>query len=90
MTARDNMIAFCNKHGLNAAKILSRRRTKELVAQRRILCSWLRLSGHSYSEIARAMNRHHTSIMYLLKHDMAAKKLERMALRYDSCNSPMA
>ena len=56
-----------NRLGYTSQQICGARRTKELVNARFVIARQYADQGHSLSQIGRAMNRDHTSILSLLK-----------------------
>ena len=52
--------------GWTLAEVRGAGRDQELVHQRRIACFVARQLGLSYPAIGRLVNRHHTSVLYLL------------------------
>lgn len=62
--------------------ILGITRKKPYPKARRIIAKELRSFGYSFPQIGRAMNRDHTSIIYMVKDDFRAKKIQRNKERY--------
>lgn len=62
------LLAYVEKAtSVTDVQVYSPRRSKKLVNVRWILCRILRDYGYSFPEIGRAMNRHHSAILMLLK-----------------------
>jgi len=55
------------KYNISIEKIRSRRREKILVDLRQRIASDLKAKGYSFPMIGDVMNRHHTSVIHLVK-----------------------
>jgi chromosomal replication initiation ATPase DnaA len=62
--SREILKEYCGKYDVMLDDLLSNKRTKKLVTVRTIIALDLRNKGWSYPQIAKILNRHHTSIMY--------------------------
>lgn len=57
------------RHGVTADEILGRSRERHIVAARTDVCRVLRAQKWSLPSIGKALGRHHTSVMSLLRED---------------------
>lgn len=60
---------ICDNYGVKKEHLLSRRRDKELVKVRKFAYSLLRKQGLSFPKIGKLMNKHHTTVMKVLRDD---------------------
>lgn len=68
MTAREHLAQWCSHRGLDpSADIQAPDRRREAVNVRQEAAAELRAAGHSLPEIGRAMDRDHSTILYLLR-----------------------
>jgi len=58
--------AVCAKHKITKEKLLSRFRYRHLVIARKEVAEILEAAGYSYSDIGRALNRHHSAVLHSL------------------------
>ena len=56
-----------DKHGFTFAEVQSRQRDARLIACKKEIAQYLRDKGYSYPRIGNFMNKHHTTIINLLK-----------------------
>jgi len=63
--------------------IMSERREEPLPEARRVVAKSLRQHGYSYPSIGRAMNKDHSTIMYMVKDDMRKEKCIYKKTIYD-------
>lgn len=68
---------FAESANISISLLKGKNRARRLVNHRAQLCKALRVKGFSYPEIGKALNRHHTSIMHLVKDDMRNKNKAR-------------
>jgi hypothetical protein len=88
LAARVDFRKTCNKLGVRTDIIRSHRRDAETVENRAMVAKEMRKIGYSYSLIGHAMNRDHTSVIYLAddqrrgyrRNQMREKHRERMGL----------
>lgn len=80
--AAEDFYEICGRFGYNVKKIRSRRRDAELVKQRAFIAKHLHKIGHAYTAIGCAMNRDHSSVMYLIKDEMRERKKKKAKERY--------
>ena len=64
---------LCLQYNRTEAEIKSRRRDAPLVSDRKAIATKLRNKGYAFTHIGLIMNRHHTSILYIVK---TGEKLE--------------
>ena len=77
---QDTIYAVCAKHKVTKEKLLSRFRYRNLVAARKEVSEILEEAGYTYSDIGRALNKDHTSVLHYLgrtsKATVRAKKAQ--------------
>jgi chromosomal replication initiation ATPase DnaA len=69
VTPQERMQEVCRRYSINAARLRSHRRAKDLLPPRIELAGTLRNDGPSYPAIGHIMNRDHTAIMHLVNGD---------------------
>lgn len=62
--SKEILSKYCGKYDVMLDDLLSHKRTEKLVIVRTFIAKDLRNKGWSYPQIAKILNRHHTSIMY--------------------------
>lgn len=67
MSAADIIEQVAIETGISVARMLSPSRYSELVRARRIAARRMAASGMCYMEIGRHLNRHHSSVMNMLR-----------------------
>ena len=58
---------LCDKYGIKKIHLLSKRRDKKLIEAKKAIYQELRDTGLSYPEIGKLVNKHHTTILRVLK-----------------------
>lgn len=58
---------LCDKYGVKKIHLISKRRGKELIEAKKAIYQELRDAGLSYPEIGKLVNKHHTTILRVLK-----------------------
>jgi chromosomal replication initiation ATPase DnaA len=61
------LVLTAGEYGLSPYEIIIRNKTSKLVRARRAFAVWARQAGYSLPEIGRAMARHHTTVLSLLR-----------------------
>jgi Bacterial dnaA protein helix-turn-helix len=69
---RQYACARAEDFGVKPSQLLSSDRSQKMVAFRARVATELRAFGFSLPEIGRALNRHHTSVLYLLLRESEA------------------
>lgn len=64
--AEDIISRLAEKHNVTIEKLMSRQRSQYVVDARNEICLELYDAGYSYAEIAKAMNRHDSTIGYII------------------------
>lgn len=67
MTTYEYVSARCRELGYDPQVIRGSNRRREHVLVRRTIADEMRRDGHSFPEIGRALNRDHSTIMFLLQ-----------------------
>jgi len=77
---QDTIYAICAKHKITKEKLLSRFRYRHLVAARKEVSEILEKAGYTYSDIGRALNRDHSTVLHLLcRTSKAIMRVENLA-----------
>lgn len=74
----DDLKQLCKDNGFDVAIVVGKPRDDEAVKRRKLIACALHALGHSYSDIGRAMNRSHSTIMYMVKDEYGADKRDKM------------
>ncbi len=78
MSAWETVDAMALSAGFAPQLIRGPRRKRKLVVVRRRIAIHLEHAGYNSTEIAKAMSRDHTSVLYLLGRTAAAKRRKRV------------
>jgi chromosomal replication initiation ATPase DnaA len=65
-TIKDTIERVCEKHKITKAALTSKCRKTHLVTARKEVAEILEAAGYSYSDIGRALNRDHSTVLHFL------------------------